>query len=106
MGDISAIVQANRMTVCTKLLERPEWHSRLLNGSDYPLPGVVPMISLGALAGSGLRRRRGGADVAHAARSQRAALRLRAQAKLASHGKRFAPAVFETSRWFPGMAAA
>ena len=48
-GDISAITQGNRMGVVATLLERRDWHDRLLNGSDYPLPGVVPLISLRAL---------------------------------------------------------
>jgi hypothetical protein len=49
-GDISAITQSNRMGVVATILERRDWHPRLLNGSDYPLPGVVPLISLTALA--------------------------------------------------------
>lgn len=48
-GDISAITQYNRMHVIAALLERRDWHARLLNGSDYPLPGVVPLVSLEAL---------------------------------------------------------
>ncbi|HCN68387.1 MAG TPA: amidohydrolase, partial [Candidatus Accumulibacter sp.] len=48
-GDISAITQGNRMSVVATLLERRDWHERLLNGSDYPLPGVVPLIPLQAL---------------------------------------------------------
>jgi mannonate dehydratase len=48
-GDISAITQYNRMHVIAALLERREWHARLLNGSDYPLPGVVPLVPLEAL---------------------------------------------------------
>ena len=31
------------------LLARPEWHDRLLNGSDYPLPGILPLTSLSKL---------------------------------------------------------
>jgi mannonate dehydratase len=53
-GDISAITQSNRMSVVATLLERRDWHERLLNGSDYPLPGVVPLISLQALIKSQL----------------------------------------------------
>ena len=49
VGDIAAITQSNRMGVVATLLGRRDWHSRLLNGSDYPLPGVVPLISLRAL---------------------------------------------------------
>jgi mannonate dehydratase len=31
------------------VLERSDWHARLLHGSDYPLPGIGPLYSLGAL---------------------------------------------------------
>jgi len=48
-GDISAITQFNRMEVVAPLLARRDWHARLLNGSDYPLPGVVPLVSLQGL---------------------------------------------------------
>ena len=54
VGDISAITQGNRMSVIPTLLERRDWHARLLNGSDYPLPGVVPLIPLHTLAARGL----------------------------------------------------
>jgi mannonate dehydratase len=37
-ADISAVTQGNRMEVVARLLERQDWHPRLLNGSDYPLP--------------------------------------------------------------------
>ncbi len=46
-GDISAITQRNRSaTVLAKIIERNDWHGRLLNGSDYPLPGVMPLFSI------------------------------------------------------------
>ncbi len=48
-GDISAVTQHNRKHVIATLLARPDWHQRLLNGSDYPLPGVVPLVSLQGL---------------------------------------------------------
>ena len=37
-GDISAVTQGNRVDVLATLLARRDWHARLLNGSDYPLP--------------------------------------------------------------------
>ncbi len=50
-GDVSAMTQINRAGPYLKtLLERDDWHGRLLNGSDYPLPGVMPLFSLRALA--------------------------------------------------------
>ena len=48
-ADISAVTQFNRAAVLETLLTRPDWHDRLLNGSDYPLPGILPLISLDLL---------------------------------------------------------
>ncbi len=54
-GDISAITLRNRkLEVIQTLLQRRDWHGRLLNGSDYPLPGILPLISPSTLAGAGL----------------------------------------------------
>ena len=53
-GDISALTQINRMRYIKPLLARPDWHARLLNGSDYPLPGVMPLFSVERIAASGL----------------------------------------------------
>ena len=57
-GDISAVTQINRAgNVLEGLLERPEWRSRLVNGSDYPLPGILPLFSLKLLERSGFIER-------------------------------------------------
>jgi mannonate dehydratase len=57
-GDISAITQVNRpAAVLRRIIERTDWHARLLNGSDYPLPGVMPLISVGRLVDLGLLER-------------------------------------------------
>jgi mannonate dehydratase len=48
-ADISAVTQFNRAEVLETLLARPDWHTRLLNGSDYPLPGILPLVSLDQL---------------------------------------------------------
>jgi predicted TIM-barrel fold metal-dependent hydrolase len=46
-GEISALTQANRMgTPLATIVARRDWHARLLNGSDYPLPGVMPLYSM------------------------------------------------------------
>lgn len=45
-GDLSAITQINRAPdALQSLIEADDLHGRLLNGSDYPLPGVVPLFS-------------------------------------------------------------
>ncbi len=48
-ADISAMPQLNRAAYLEKIITRPAWHARLLNGSDYPLPGVIPLFSVDAL---------------------------------------------------------
>ncbi len=53
-GDISAVTQGNRIDALATLIERGDWHSRLLNGSDYPLPGILPLVSPDLLAERGL----------------------------------------------------
>lgn len=46
-ADISAITQMNRDDATLRRIFREKsWHPRLLNGSDYPLPGIVPLFSL------------------------------------------------------------
>ena len=47
-GDISALPQTNRLTYLEPILKHTEWAGRLLNGSDYPLPGVFPLFSVDA----------------------------------------------------------
>jgi predicted TIM-barrel fold metal-dependent hydrolase len=46
-GDISAMTQVNRAgPALVRVIETEAWHARLLNGSDYPLPGVMPIFSV------------------------------------------------------------
>ena len=54
-GDISAIPQVNREApAISDIISRQDWHHRLLNGSDYPLPGVMPVFSTQRLVDLGL----------------------------------------------------
>ena len=49
-GDLSALTETSRVgPLLRNVLERSDWHSRLLNGSDYPLPGYVPEVSINRL---------------------------------------------------------
>jgi len=57
-ADISAIIMRNRsIETLRSIIEHQDWHGRLLNGSDYPLPGVVPLFTTGKLANAGLLER-------------------------------------------------
>lgn len=99
-GDLSAVTQTNRMEHLPWLLEHREWHSRLLNGSDYPLPGVMPLFSMKALVKLGVL------DEAHvpAIRELRRANPLlfdfTLKRSLRYKGSRFADAAFETRDFF------
>ena len=53
-GEISAITLFNHAWTIEPLLKRTDLHSRLLNGSDYPLPGILPLISLKQLVAKNL----------------------------------------------------
>jgi len=54
-GDISAVFQSNRAPrIGRTLIERDDWHPRLLHGSDHPLPGVMPLFRPDRLAAAGL----------------------------------------------------
>jgi len=41
-------------TFLPKIISNRDWAGRLLNGSDYPLPGILPLFSLDRLVGDGL----------------------------------------------------
>jgi mannonate dehydratase len=46
-GELSAMTQVNRAgPALVRVIEEQGWHARLLNGSDYPLPGVMPLFSM------------------------------------------------------------
>lgn len=53
-ADISAITLRNHAWVIASLLQRQDWHSRLLNGSDYPLAAIVPLFNLDKLVSENL----------------------------------------------------
>jgi mannonate dehydratase len=53
-GDLAAVGQLMRAGDALRtLLKRRDWHTRLVYGSDYPLPGVMPVFAPRALAADG-----------------------------------------------------
>ena len=100
-GDISAMTQLNRIgPALDAVLERGDWHARLVNGSDYPLPGVFPLFSVSVMADRGYIDARQ-VDTVRALRPHNPLLfDFVLKRALRRGGKGFAPVVFETRRIF------
>lgn len=99
-ADISALTQINRVWALKSVLQRREWQSRLLNGSDYPLPGVMPLFSAAILANMDLLDP-AFVPVLQEIRQYNPLLFDFALKRLLRFGDyRFAPSVFETRRFF------
>jgi predicted TIM-barrel fold metal-dependent hydrolase len=111
-GDISALTQAARaVPALAKIVAREEWHPRLLNGSDYPLPGVMPLFSVDLLVSLGLVQA-SAASVLREIRAYNPLLfdfvlkrHLRAGRTGASAGKALANGVFETRAFFDPLSS-
>ena len=53
-GEVSTVCNVNHFAHALEpLLARPDLHGHLLNGSDWPLPAVGPLVMLGPLVRSG-----------------------------------------------------
>ncbi len=100
-GDISAMTQVNRAgPALAKVIERDDWHPRLLNGSDYPLPGVMPIFSVGYLVSLGLLQE-SAAPVLTEIRTRNPLLfDFVLKRQLRSSGKALSKSVFETRAFF------
>ncbi|MCB4360412.1 amidohydrolase family protein [Quatrionicoccus australiensis] len=105
-GDISAISQRNRQpAIIRTLLERSDLHERLLHGSDYPLPGVVPLTSPAALARAGLLPRAAVHDLDILRQHNPLFFDFALKRLLRWQGHSFSPAVFATRRLFAASQA-
>ncbi len=100
-ADISAMTQVNRAgPTLAKVIEREEWHPRLLNGSDYPLPGVMPIFSVDYLVSLKLVQE-SAAPVLKEIRAHNPLLfDFVLKRHLRSNGKTLAKKIFETRPFF------
>ena len=106
MGDISAIMQSNRTAAAIgKVLERTEWHDRLLNGSDYPLPGVPALFDLDDLAEHGFLPANAVPVLETIQDHNPLMFDFVLKRTAGRNGARFAPRVFETARHLERPAA-
>jgi mannonate dehydratase len=100
-GDVSAMTQVNRVGPALALvLSRTEWHGRLLNGSDYPLPGVMPLFDVGGLAEMGYLDAREAIVIRRLRAHNPLLFDLVLKRTIRRHGNRLGRAVFETRRVF------
>lgn len=98
-ADISAVFQRNRtLAVQRTLIERRDWHARLLHGSDYPLPGIGLVYRLQPFVDAGWLDARD-ADTLNRLRPHNPLLfEFVLKRTLAVNGTRLSPLVFETRR--------
>ena len=100
-GDISAMTQLNRVgPSLIKTIERTDWHARLLNGSDYPLPGVMPLFSVDYMAAQGYIERSAAPVLSEIRKHNPLLFDFLLKRLLRAGGKRFATSVFETRKFF------
>ena len=99
-GDISALPQSNRFTFLQNVLNHPEWAGRLLNGSDYPLPGVFPLFSIDAFVECGWLARAVGEHLKLVRESNPLLFDFLLKRHLKIDGKQFGKETFETARIF------
>ena len=102
-GDISAMTQINRAgPALARVVEREDWHPRLLNGSDYPLPGVMPIFSVDYLVSLKLVQE-SAAPVLKEIRAHNPLLfDFVLKRHLRSNGKALSTNIFETRSFFVG----
>jgi mannonate dehydratase len=100
-GDISAMTQLNRLgKPLDTILRRREWHPRLLNGSDYPLPGVMPLFSVQEMAAQGYLEPQLVAPISVLRHHNPLLFDFVLKRHLRLDGQGFANSVFETGRTF------
>lgn len=99
-GDISALPQTNRFKYLERILKHREWAGRLLNGSDYPLPGVFPLFSVDALVEKDWLKAEVGEHLKNVREGNPLLFDFLLKRHLRIDGLKFGHEVFETARVF------
>jgi len=100
-GDISAMTQLNRLGPALQtVLVRDDWHHRLVNGSDYPLPGVMPLFSVKQMHTLGYLDPDKVSFISELRQHNPLLFDFVLKRHLRWQGKAFSPIVFETKRIF------
>jgi len=100
-GDISAMTQVNRAgPALAQVIERADWHARLLNGSDYPLPGLMPVFSVDYLVSLKLIEEKAAPVFKEIRLHNPLLFDFALKRHLRSNGRALSPGVFETRSFF------
>ncbi len=102
-GEISALMQRNRRPdVVHALLQRQDWHHRLLNGSDYPLTAVLAIFSIRRFVHAGLLAEHVVKPLIELHRYNPLLFDFVLKRTVSAGGQRFTPDVFHTRRILDG----
>lgn len=100
-GDISALTQTHRAKIALdRVMRSAPWHSRLLNGSDYPLPGLMPIFSPDYLVSAGFLEAAAAPVLTEIRRHNALLFDFVLKRSLIAEGKRLPAALFETRGFF------
>jgi uncharacterized protein len=99
-GEISAITLVNHAWAIKTVLQRSDWHPRLINGSDYPLPAIMPLINTRQLKKKGLLECEHLPFLQALKQYQPLMFDFAVKRLLRFNGVRFHQQVFETRRFF------
>ena len=100
-GDISALTQTSRAGIAlARVIRASDWHARLLNGSDYPLPGLMPIFSVDYLVSLGLLEPAAAPVLTEIRRHNPMLFDFVTKRALRLDGKRLPASIFETRGFF------
>jgi mannonate dehydratase len=100
-GDISAVTQVNRdRWMVEKIIQSEQWHDRLLLGTDYPLPGVLPIYSPNNFVNWGMLTQEEATVLSEVRRYNPILFDVMLKRLLSVNGKQLHKSVFETRRHF------
>lgn len=100
-GDLSAVTIGGRQPgALRRLLTSESWQPRLVNGSDYPGPGIVPVMSLKTLVDEGVLAADEVGRLAHIQHHNPMLFDFAVKRRIAWRGGRWPASAFETQRLF------
>ena len=100
-GEISALTQSNRLgKPLNTVITRTDWHSRLINATDYPLPGVMPLFSMSKMIKYGYIDQQQASVLTEVRKYNALLFDLVLKRHLQVDGVRFSPIVFHSRRLF------